>query len=159
MTCALQINVRKLKKQSRIDIPETLALLGTQDDDNQNNKIKPNKTQKAKKMSNTDYIRNRGWTQVLVNDKQFHVLIKHPPCYSYIQSKPVKELAAINKRKHLRKKKKIHYHLRCGYFVTVNQIVMTTVEFLERWLQPRSNVAFASVVELCPETHSTGHKL
>ena len=43
MTCALQINVRRLKKQSRIDISETLALLGTQDDDNQNNKKNPRK--------------------------------------------------------------------------------------------------------------------
>jgi hypothetical protein len=29
----------------------------------------------------------------------------------------------------------IHCHLSYGYFVTVNQIAMTTAEFVQRWLQ------------------------
>ena len=40
-----------------------------------------------------------------------------------------------------------------------NQIVMANVDFLLRWLQPKSNVAFASAAELCPEIQCIGHKL
>ena len=36
----------------------------------------------------------------------------------------------IKERKHLRKRKMIHSHLRNGYFVTLNQFVMTTSENL-----------------------------
>jgi hypothetical protein len=37
-------------------------------------------------MSNTDSIKNRGWTQVPTKgSKRFLPLIRHPPCYSYIQ--------------------------------------------------------------------------
>jgi hypothetical protein len=42
---------------------------------------------------------------------------------------PVKVLTGIEERKHLRKKQTIHCHLRYGYFVTVNQIVMATYNF------------------------------
>ena len=85
-------------------------------------------TQKTKNMSNIDppLPINRGWTQMLAMDKQSMLLISHPPCYSYLQSNPVKTLAVIEERKHLRKKSKIHCHLSYGYFETVNQIVMTT---------------------------------
>jgi hypothetical protein len=38
-----------------------------------------NTAQKAKKMSNTDPLENRGRTQVLAKDKQFMLLIRHPP--------------------------------------------------------------------------------
>jgi hypothetical protein len=34
--------------------------------------------------------------------KQFLLLIKHPPCYSYIQSGPVKILSVIEERKQIR---------------------------------------------------------
>jgi hypothetical protein len=57
-------------------------------------------------------------------------IIEDPPCYSCIQSSPVKVLAVITDRKHLHKMWKIHCHLRYGYFLAVNQIVMTTVEFV-----------------------------
>ena len=43
---------------------------------------------------------------------------------------PVKALSVIEKRKSIRKEEKIHCHLRYRYFVTVNQIMMTTVELL-----------------------------
>jgi hypothetical protein len=39
-------------------------------------------------------------------------------------------LAVIEEGKILRKKSKIHCHLRYEYFVTVNQIVMRNMEFL-----------------------------
>jgi len=58
------------------------------------------------------------------------ILIRYPPCHSYIQSSLVKVLAVIEERKKNRKKENIHYYFRYGYFVTVKQIVMTTVEFL-----------------------------
>jgi hypothetical protein len=51
----------------------------------------------------------------LVKGKQFLLLIKHPPCYSCIQSNPVKLLAVTKEIKHLCKKKKIHCLLRYGY--------------------------------------------
>ena len=85
--------------------------------------------------------KNWTWTQELAKSKQFLLLIRHLPCYSYIQSSPVKVLWVIEARKHLRKKEKIHCHLRYGYFITVNKIVMTTVAFLHRWFQLRSNAA------------------
>jgi hypothetical protein len=50
----------------------------------------------------------------------------------FILSKLVKVLAVIEERKHLSKGEKIHCHLRNGYFLTVNSIVMTTVECLQR---------------------------
>jgi uncharacterized membrane protein len=61
-------------------------------------------TQKAKKMSNKDPTKNRGRAQVFAKGKQFLLLIRHPPYYSYIQSSPVKVLLVIEERKHLRKK-------------------------------------------------------
>ena len=78
---------------------------------------KKNTTQNIKKMSNTDPTKNRG----------FLLLIRHPSCYSYTQSGPVKVMVMIEERKNLRKKSKIHCQFRYGYFISVNQIVMTTV--------------------------------
>jgi len=37
---------------------------------------------------------------MLVKDKEFLLLIRHIPCYSYIQSSLVKVLAVIEERKH-----------------------------------------------------------
>jgi hypothetical protein len=82
---------------------------------------------KLKRWATRTPSKNRGWTQRLTNGKQFLLLIRHPSCYSYIQSSLVQVLTVIKERKHLRKKNKIHCHLRYGYFVTVNQIVVTTV--------------------------------
>jgi hypothetical protein len=53
-------------------------------------------------MSKTDLIKNQGQIQVLAKDKQLLLLIRHSPCYSYLQSSPVKVLAVIEERKHLR---------------------------------------------------------
>ena len=44
------------------------------------------------------------WTRVSADGMLFLPLIRHPPCYSYIQSSPAKVLAVIEKRKYLRKK-------------------------------------------------------
>jgi hypothetical protein len=38
-------------------------------------------------------------THVLANNKKFLLLIRHPPCYSYIQTSPVKFLAVIEQTK------------------------------------------------------------
>jgi hypothetical protein len=40
----------------------------------------------------------------LVKGKQFLLLIRHQPCYSYIPSSPVKVLVVIEERKNIRKK-------------------------------------------------------
>jgi hypothetical protein len=50
--------------------------------------------QTAKKYEQYGYHEN--------NRELFLLLVRHPPCYSYIQSSPVKVLALIEKRKHLR---------------------------------------------------------
>ena len=47
----------------------------------------------------------------------------------------------IEERHNLLQKGKIHCHLGYGSFVTVNQIMMTTAEFVWRPLQPRSKIA------------------
>ena len=51
---------------------ETLATLGTQDTGRR--QTKHNTAQKTKKMSNKDTRKNRGFTQVLANGKQFLLL-------------------------------------------------------------------------------------
>jgi hypothetical protein len=46
-------------------------------------------THKRKWWATRTPLKNRGWTLVLEKGKQFLLLIRHPPCYSYIQSSPV----------------------------------------------------------------------
>ena len=58
--------------------------LGTQYTGRRQTKQKHN-TGDYKFMSNTDPTQNMEWTQMLTNDKQFLLLIRHPPCYSYSQ--------------------------------------------------------------------------
>ena len=53
----------------------------------------------------------RVWSQVLAKGRQFLLLIKHPPCYSYIQSSPVNVLVVIEERKHLCKNSRVTYEL------------------------------------------------
>ena len=43
-----------------------------------------------------------------------------------------KSIGTHRGKKHLRKKYKIYCHLRYGYFITVNRIVITTLEFFKR---------------------------
>jgi hypothetical protein len=51
-------------------------------------------------MCNTDSTKKkRRWTEMLVKGKQFLLLIRHPPCYSYRQSTPVKVLTVIEEKK------------------------------------------------------------
>jgi hypothetical protein len=59
---------------------------------------------------------------VLAKGKQFVFLIRHLPCDSYIQSCLVKVLAVIEEINIY-----VKSNLRYGYFVMVNQVVMTTV--------------------------------
>jgi len=40
---------------------------------------------------------------MLAKGKQFLLLIRHPSCYSYIQSNPAKVLAVIEERKNILK--------------------------------------------------------
>ena len=83
----------------------------------------------SKVKSFTDSTKKRGWNQVLMKCMQFLLLTRHPLCYSYRQSTPVKFLTVIEERKHLRKKIKDPVLFEIWIFVTVNQIVMT-VKFL-----------------------------
>jgi hypothetical protein len=75
---------------------------------------------KTKKMSNKDPQKTRGEPIImLAKSKQFLLLIRHPPCYSYILSRPTVNLLG-DRGKKLHKKEMIHCHFRYGYFVTVN---------------------------------------
>ena len=65
-----------------MDNPETLATLGTQDEDKQNTNTQHNTTQKTKMIIDTDYTKTEGNTGA--RGKLFLLLINHPPCYSYI---------------------------------------------------------------------------
>ena len=83
----------------------------------QKHKKNPHKT---KKMSNKDPQKTRGEPIImLAKSKQFLLLIRHPPCYSYILSRPTVNLLG-DRGKKLHKKEMIHCHFRYGYFVTVN---------------------------------------
>ena len=48
--------------------------------------------------------------------KQVLFLIRHPLCYSYIQSSLIKVVSVIEERKNLRKKENAHCHFIHGYF-------------------------------------------
>ena len=118
---------------------------------------KQNKTQKIKMTSNTHPIKT---PEVLAKGNQFLFLIRHPACHPY--PSPVKVLYVIEGRKHLCKMEKIHWHLKNGYFVTINQCGITSVECLLRsfnlWADNLVCVADSSAAELCPENHCIGHK-
>jgi hypothetical protein len=55
-------------------------------------------------MSDTDPTKKPGVISGVGKGKHFLLLIRQPPCYSYIQARPVKFMAVIKERKHLRKK-------------------------------------------------------
>ena len=84
----------KPKGQSRVDNPNWQHWV---------HKTKKNRTkntrQKTKRISNTDPIKNLGWTQMHAKGKHFLLLIRHPPCYSCIQSSPLTGLAMKEERK------------------------------------------------------------
>ena len=75
-------------------------------------------------MSNMDPPpqKKREYTHVLTQGKQFLFPIRYPPCYSYI-GKSSKSLAGDRGKKG--KGEMIACYLRNGYFITVNQCVMT----------------------------------
>ena len=92
--CCKQTNTNNVNKK--------LALLRKSQHGTQNVKIHNRTTQKNNKISNTDHTIKP--LEVLAKGKPFLLLIRHPSCYSYIQSSPLKILAVIEERKHLRKK-------------------------------------------------------
>jgi hypothetical protein len=53
---------------------------------------------KLKRWATRTPPKNRKWTQMLAKFEQFLLLIRHPPCYLYIQSSPVQVLAVIEER-------------------------------------------------------------
>jgi hypothetical protein len=67
-----------------------------------------------------------------------------------VLSSPIKVLSVIDKRLRLRKKEKLYCNLRYGYFVTVNQIMMTTVWFLLGSIQPRSKLEWQTSINWSP---------
>ena len=85
------------------------------------NKAK-NTTHKNKKDDQHWPHQKQEWTQVLAKSKQFLLLISHLPCYSYIQSSPVKVLAVIEERNHLR----THSYL-CDYSTNRRNIWLTYI--------------------------------
>jgi hypothetical protein len=121
--------------------PETSATLG---------KFHKRKKNKAKNRKLKRWATTRalpGWTQVLAKFLKFLFLTRHPPCYwdNQVWSKylkflfltrhppcywatQVKALSVIYVRPNLHKRQNIHCHLRNGYFVNINQFVMTTVD-------------------------------
>ena len=68
-----------MKEQSKIDNPEKLATLCTQDTGGRQSKTQK---QKTKEMSNTDRTKTRGRIQMVVKSTQFLLPIRHPACYS-----------------------------------------------------------------------------
>jgi hypothetical protein len=113
-----KINVWSIKNGQSLDIGN----IGHSRHRTNTNKAKIT-TQKTK---NTDLTKCRGSPQVLAKGKQFLLLIRHPPCYSYIQSSQVKKKQKQKKTK--QKNKKNNSYLRYGYFVTLNRTVTSTVE-------------------------------
>ena len=117
-----------------MDSPETSVRLNTQNTARRlSKKTKKVTTQKNyKDEHNTYHTKNQGWTHVLEKGKGWtHVLEKGKQFLLLIESSPIKVLSMTEKRgEKLRKREKIHFHFRNGYFVTVTQIVMTTVDSL-----------------------------
>ena len=66
-----------MKGQSKMNHPETLIILGTEDTGRSQTKHR-NTTQKAKKMSNTEPSKTWGSTQLFAKGKQF-LPLKHEP--------------------------------------------------------------------------------
>ena len=64
--------------------PEKLATLGTQDTGRRQTKQKT-QHRKLQKMSNTNTTKNRKRTQASAKGRQFFLLIRQSPCYSYSQ--------------------------------------------------------------------------
>ena len=95
---------------------------------NETNKTKIT-TQKAKKMGNLDP------TKRLVVNPGVHRVQAVPVYYKallvLVKVKSGKKiLSVIDERNNLRKREKIHCHLRNEYFVTVSQFVMRIVKYL-----------------------------
>ena len=61
---------------------------------------------KLKRWATRTPPKNRKWTQMLAKFEQFLLLIRHPPCYLYIQSSTVQVLAVIEERIFLVKSRK-----------------------------------------------------
>ena len=99
-----------------------MATLDTQD----TGRIQTKQKSQHRKLKTRDLTKCRGSPQVLAKGKQFLLLIRHPPCYSYIQSSQVKKKQKKQKQK--QKNKKNNSYLRYGYFVTLNRTVTSTVE-------------------------------
>jgi hypothetical protein len=94
-------------------------------------------------------------TQVLTKGKPLLLLIRHPPCYSYIQLSPVKLFAVIEERKHLRKKEKIHCHLRYVYSVTVDCRFLCSDDFNVGATQPCLRQHLSSVQKITIQCSSS----
>jgi hypothetical protein len=58
-------------------------------------------------------------------------------------------LVMIEERKNLREKENIYYHLRYGYFVTVNQIEMTTYNFCSDHLNLGTTYRYHCLSSFC----------
>jgi hypothetical protein len=104
-----------------MDNPVKLAIWPTQDEENQNK----NTTQyvQTKTFQTLQRTSQRGAPEGLTCSTSYKTLVVL--LIYTVQSG--KSIGTHRGKKHLRKKYKIYCHLRYGYFITVNRIVITTL--------------------------------
>ena len=82
------------------------------------------KQHETKKMNNTDL------TKTIGDDSRCSRSISSSCFSQYIYRVNHSQIRYCGKKKNLVSREMIHYHLRNGYFVTINKFVMTTTSFL-----------------------------
>ena len=79
-----------------------------------------------KKMNNANPTRKRGSTQMFSKSKIsscFLYNVRHSPCYSYSIFRY--RVFSVIEKENIRTMEMIHYHVKNGYFVTIDQFMKT----------------------------------